>query len=95
MKAEINLGPKSGDASVVIDGEDITRYIGALRMTRMDGSVDLAASAGTLPTLELTLVLDSVSISAEGDLIVNAEPVSDEIGRAIFEALKRRYERSA
>lgn len=95
MKANINLGPHAGSASIVVDGIDLAKCTGALRLTRMDGSVDLVASPGTLPTLELTIVLESVSLSADGDLIVNAEPVTDEIGRAIYKSLKNRYEQTS
>ena len=95
MKAKINLGPLARDASIVVDGIDLTKCTGALRLTRMDGSVDLVASPGTLPTLELTLVLESVSLSADGGLVVNAEPVTDEIGRAIYKSLRTWYERTS
>lgn len=95
MKANINLGPHAENASIVVDGVDLAKCTGALRITRMDGSVDLVASPGTLPTLELTLALESVSLSVDGGLVVNAEPVTDEIGRAIYKSLRDRYEQTS
>jgi hypothetical protein len=92
MKANITLGKQPGNAAIVLDGYDVAKCTGAMRLTRMDGAVELVASVGTMPTLELTLVLESVTVSADGDLLVNAEPVSDNIGKAIYKSLKERYD---
>ena len=90
MKAELNL-VSGGVSSIVIDGVDLANCTGAIALTRLDGAVTLVASPQTTPTLTLTLVLENVSVSTEGELLVNAVPVTDAIGYKIYQDLKERY----
>jgi len=92
MRADITLGNSPHDASVIIDGKPITNCVGALRVHRMDGAVELVASTETAPTLNLEIILEEVDVSIDGQLVVNAIPVSESIGQAIYKSLKERYE---
>ena len=93
MKADIVLNRNPHNASIVVDGKPITSCVGALRVQRTDGALEIIASADTFPRLHLELLLEEMDISIEGDLIVNAIPVSDAVGKAIYESLKERYEK--
>ena len=90
MKAEIILGAP-GDSSIVIDGKELNNLVGGVRIVRMDGAVEIEQTAHTFPTVELSLVLVSAAVNFDGEVIINAEPVSDEIGKAIYESLKDKY----
>jgi len=95
MRADIALSTKPQNASIIVDGKSITNCVGALRVQRMDGAVDLVASAGTSPTLTLELNLKDIDVTIDGDLVVNSIPVSESVGQAIYESLKERYEKEA
>lgn len=91
MKAIIKLGTPAQTA-VIVDGNNLTSAVGALHLSRQDGALDITASPGTFPTLELTMVLNDAFVSVDGELVINAQPVSDSVGRAIYQSLKERYE---
>jgi len=84
MKAIINLGTGPGEDNKIIVGE--RDYSNVTR------SIELTASYDTSTTLHMTILLDKAFVSAEGELFINAEPVSDEVGEAIYKSLKQRYE---
>lgn len=83
MKADITLGSSPGSASVKLDGVELASGTSGLVIKGM---------AGAVPVLELNLLLTEARVSVEGALIINAHPISEEIGRAIYESLKQRYE---
>lgn len=91
MKANITLNQGQGN-SIVIDGQDIAGRVVCMEVTALNGKASLIAMPGNSPTLTVTLNLDETHLNAEGDVVINAEPVSDEIGRAIYQSLKDRYE---
>jgi hypothetical protein len=80
MKAEIRL--TNGDASVVVDGNEM-RYI---------SSINVYGSADGTNELTLVVILREFDVTVDGRIIVNATPITDEFGRAIYESLKQRYE---
>ncbi len=80
MKADIRL--EKGNADVAIDGNKMS-FISAINVYgRADG----------INTVTLDLVLHDFDVTADGELVINARPVTDEVGRAIYESLKLRYE---
>ena len=91
MKANITLGSPS-ETCIEVEGKKLN-CVGSLCVSRVDGAVDLVATPHTFPTLTLNLVLSEVSASVDGDLLINAEPISEEVGRAIYYSLKERYEK--
>lgn len=55
-------------------------------------SVTIRQSGGVQPSVMLELVLHSLDVTTDGAININATPVTDKIGRAIYEALRSRYE---
>lgn len=93
MKAKMNFTPgNSGENLIEIDGFPLVCGVSRVAVRAMDGSVYFVATPDSFPALELELMLEEVAISADGTLLVNANPVSDEVGLAIYQSLKERYE---
>jgi hypothetical protein len=66
--------------------------IDGVRLDKMTTGITVRMAAGDIPTIDLDLVLTSIGATVEGDLTVNATPVTDEIGQQIYQALRARYE---
>lgn len=84
-KATLNLRRNSfGETPAIeIDGQ---------RLDHITTAITIRKFGHEAPTIELDLFLTSVGATIEGDLTINAVPVTDEIGRQIYQALRARYE---
>lgn len=83
VHANITLG-KAADNRVEIDGKPIVDAITSLTVRQF---------AGGLASLELDMVLATSGITLDGELTINAIPVSEEVGRQIYASLRARYDR--
>ena len=82
MLAEIQLIRHVGEGNrIVIDGHPV----GNVR------AVALNATAGDVPVLELSLLIDQTTVVIDGELVVSGQAVSDTVARALYEDLARHF----
>ncbi len=84
---ELNLKRRPGlGNSIKIDGAELAGMVSHL---------ELDVDAHTEPVLRLTLPAVSTAAIIDGRVAINAIPVSDAVGRAIYNSLRTRYEETA
>ncbi len=80
---KLKYRPGASDNMVEINGAELKNAV---------AGVSIRIVAGGMPAIELTFSLFSCEVDTDGGVSVNAVPVTDEIGREIYQKLKRRYE---
>lgn len=73
----------SGRGSIIIDGIDMSKLV---------SSVDVHTSVDHGSTVNIEIFLIDCDVAIDGEVKINAIPVSDEIGRGIYQKLKELYE---
>jgi len=81
MKAKLSLQPNT--ANINIDGYQFEKAVTGLI---------IEANPGKIPKFNIDLLIFESEIEIEGVLSINATPISDEIGLAVYNSLKARYE---
>lgn len=80
---ELEHNGRLGEGKVILDSIDISNLVTGI-------SIDAEAEA--VGRAFIKVVITSCSINSDGIVELNNIPVSDEIGRAVYEDLKKIYE---
>jgi len=81
-KIQINASKNVFDRKILIDGKPVFASAAILQLDTRG-----------LPTLAISIpIVTECEVEGEAEIKINAAPVSDEIGRKVYEALKERYE---
>lgn len=84
---ELNLKPRPGPGnSIKVDGIELGGLVSHIHL-------DADCTAG--PVLRLQMPAISTLAIIDARVVINAIPVTDEIGREIFKSLRARYEGAA
>ena len=83
MKAKYILGSDLYSQKLLLDGVDVSQHVHNMTVT---------ASPDEIPELTVTFFLTESDVDIENaNVVINAEPLSEELGKAIYESLKKRY----
>lgn len=74
---------KPGYGKIQLDGSEISQHVSGCVVT---------IEAGNLTRAVLNIEVVAVKVKMDGMVEINGQPVTDEIGRAVYESLKARYE---
>lgn len=81
---KLHLKPGIGaDNLVEVDGKDLAHMV---------RSIELFFAAGNIPELKLTADIVDCEVNGEGIVSFNGIPISDDIARQVYLALKEKFE---
>jgi hypothetical protein len=76
-------GPSGIESSVEIDGEDWSRHVSGLSIDVRPDKINAA---------QVDVIVEDAQVTVDGDVIVDGHYLSEEMARAFYDDLRRRFD---